>query len=52
VRIRHGWSFDGAEQHNGCEQLDVAPDVAKQWAAAGWAEKVDKPPSKSRTCRR
>jgi hypothetical protein len=44
VKVKHGWSvFDGTEQRNGGERLDVAPEVAEQWVAAGWAERVDKP---------
>ena len=50
VRVKHGWSvFDGTEQRNGSEQLDVPAEVADQWVTAGWAEKVEKP---ARTRRR
>jgi hypothetical protein len=49
VKVKHGWSvFDGTVQRNGGEQLDVTPEVAEQWVAAGWAEKVDKPATRTR----
>jgi hypothetical protein len=49
VKVKHGWSvFDGTEQRNGGEQLDVDPHVAEQWVAAGWAERVDKPAARTR----
>lgn len=40
--------YDGIEQRNGGEQLDVDPDTAEQWVAAGWAEKADKPAPRTR----
>ena len=46
VEVKRGWSvFDGTAQRNGGEQLDVDPETAEHWVAAGWAEKVDKPPA-------
>ena len=49
VKVKVGWSvFDGTEQRNGGEQLDVTPEVAEPWVAAGWAERVDKPAARTR----
>jgi hypothetical protein len=49
VKVKHGWSvFDGTEQRNVGERLDVTPEVAEQWVAAGWAERVDKPAARTR----
>lgn len=49
VEVKHGWSvLDGTAQRNGGEHLDVDPDTAEQWIAAGWAEKVDKPAARTR----
>lgn len=40
-RVRDGWAvFDGQEQHGGGQQLDVEPELAEQWTAAGWVEPV------------
>jgi len=41
VRVRDGWAvFDGDVQRGGGETLDVDPDTAEQWVAAGWVEYV------------
>ncbi len=41
VKVREGWTvFDGQEQRGGGEQLDLDPEVAEQWTAAGWVEPV------------
>ena len=41
VRVRDGWAvFDGQEQHGGGQQLDVDPELAERWTAAGWVEPV------------
>lgn len=41
VKVLDGWTvFDGQEQRGGGEQLDVDPELAEQWAAAGWVERV------------
>jgi hypothetical protein len=41
VRVREGWAvFDGHAQRGGGQTLDVDPDTAEQWLAAGWVEQV------------
>jgi hypothetical protein len=39
VVVSAGWAvyLDGQQHHDGAE-LDVDPDTAAQWLAAGWAE--------------
>lgn len=47
VKVKDGWAvYDGTEQRTGGEQLDVDPDVADEWVAAGWAERVKATPRK------
>ena len=49
VRVKRGWAvYDGNEQRHGGKQLEVAPEVAEQWVAASWAERVDKPGARTR----
>lgn len=39
VRVAPGWAaFDGIAQRSGGDVIDVAPDVAADWIAAGWVE--------------
>ena len=41
VRVREGWAvYDGKAQRGGGETLEVDPDQAEEWLAAGWVEKV------------
>ncbi len=41
VRVREGWAvYDGHAQRGGGETLDVDPDTAVEWLAAGWVEQV------------
>ena len=43
VKVREGWAvFDGSAQRGGCHTLDVDPDTAADWIAAGWVEQVNK----------
>ncbi len=41
VRVREGWAvYDGATQRGEGETLDVDPDEAERWLAAGWVDRV------------
>lgn len=43
VKVLDGWAvYDGQEQRGGGEQVDVDPDTAGRWVAAGWVEPVEK----------
>ena len=40
-RVVPGWAvFDGIAQRSGGDVIDVKPDVAADWIAAGWVEPV------------
>ena len=42
VRVRDGWAvYDGVAQRTGGARLDVDPDLAARWVAAGWVEPVE-----------
>lgn len=41
VRVRDGWAvYDGTAQRGEGETVNVDPDTAEQWLAAGWVERV------------
>lgn len=39
VQVVDGWAVhDGTRHRTGGEQVDVDPDTAERWVAAGWVE--------------
>ena len=50
VEVRNGWLvYDGQQQRSAGETVEVEPNLAQQWVAAGWAEPVKTPPARKRT---
>jgi len=42
VEVRDGWAVhDGTAQRTAGARLDVDPDLAAAWVAAGWVEPVE-----------
>ena len=47
VRVLDGWSvYDGKVQRGGGETVEVDPETADGWLAAGWVEKTSSMPKK------
>jgi len=44
VTVLDGWAvYDGTAQRSGGATVEVDPDTAEQWLAAGWVEKTATP---------
>ena len=48
VKVREGWAvYDGKVQRGGGETVEVDPETADGWLAAGWVEKISSMPKKN-----
>ena len=53
VKVRDGWIVhDGNAVRGGGEVVDIDPDTAARWVAAGWVEQITKPTTKRTTSSR